>query len=113
MTNGSLPLRTAGRGAVPSAPGTKLRCRMSATLFDRCVPAGAELTPGGLAEGRRAGFTLPAAVGRPAGEGERSFRALSVRRSFTPQTALALSAGSGPRRDVPDVRVVLGFQYSF
>jgi len=88
---------------------------MTATLFDRCVPAGIELAQNSMAEStpRRAGFVLPAALGRPSGEGERSFRALSVRRSLTPQTALALSAGSGPRSDVPDVRVVLGFQYSF
>jgi hypothetical protein len=111
MVDGSLPLRTAGQ----ETSGTKLRCRLSATLFDRCVPAGAELTLGKTADGtaRRAGFILPAAPGRPAGEGERSFRALSVRRSLTPQTALALSAGSGPRSDTPDVRIVLGFQYSF
>ena len=115
MADGSLPCRTAGEGAFPSASGTNLRCRISATLFDKCVPARVGFAPGHTAEStsRRAGFVLPAALGRPAGEGERSFRALSVRRSLTPQTALALSAGSGPRSDVPDVRVVLGLQYSF
>ena len=88
---------------------------MSAALTDRCAPGGFVLTPGSVGEGssRRVGFTLPAAPGRPAGEGVRSFRALSVRRSLTPQTALALSAGSGPRTDAPDVRVTLGFQYTF
>ena len=77
--------------------------------------ASVTLTPGSVGEAgsRRFGFILPAAPGRPAGEGARSFRALSVRRSLTPQTALALSAGSGPRTDAPDVRVTLGFQYSF
>jgi len=113
MADGSLPCRTAGEAAFPSLSGTNLRCRISATLFDKCVPAGVEFGHMAESTSRRAGFVLPAALGRPAGEGERSFRALSVRRSLTPQTALALSAGSGPRSDVPDVRVVLGLQYSF
>jgi hypothetical protein len=99
----------------PLAPGAKLRCRMSAALNDQCAPSGFVLTPGNVGEPspRRVGFVLPAAPGHPAGEGVRSFRALSVRRSLTPQTALALSAGSGPHPDAPDVRVTLGFQYSF
>ena len=109
------PLRTSAGDSGPLAPGAKLRRRMSAALTDRCVPVAFVLTPGSVGEAGspRVGFILPAAPGRPAGEGARSFRALSVRRSLTPQTALALSAGSRPRTDVPDVRVTLGFQYSF
>jgi hypothetical protein len=40
-------------------------------------------------------------------------RGLSLRQPVTEHSALAVSAGSGPRRDAPDVRLMLGFQYRF
>jgi hypothetical protein len=40
-------------------------------------------------------------------------RGLSIRGRLTRHGALALSAGSGPNREVPEVRVTLGFVYAF
>ena len=40
-------------------------------------------------------------------------RGLTLRRQLTTQSVVALSAGSGPRKDAPDLRVTLGFQYFF
>ncbi len=53
---------------------------------------------------------LPPLPGPPQARG----RGLSLRRQLTPQSALALSAGSDHQKDAPpDLRVTLGFQYSF
>jgi hypothetical protein len=40
-------------------------------------------------------------------------KGLSVRQPLSSQTAVALSAGSGPRTEAPDLRVTLGLLYSF
>ena len=42
-----------------------------------------------------------------------SAKGLSVRQPLSPQTAVALSASSGPRTEAPDLRVTLGVLYSF
>jgi hypothetical protein len=40
-------------------------------------------------------------------------RGLSFRRRITDQSAVALSAGSGPMKEAPDLRVILGLVYLF
>jgi hypothetical protein len=40
-------------------------------------------------------------------------KTVSVKRQLTPQSAVALTAGSPPRPVAPDMRITLGFQYSF
>ena len=45
--------------------------------------------------------------------GPQQGKGLSVRQPLSPQTAVALSASSGPRTEVPDPRVTLGVLYSF
>ena len=40
-------------------------------------------------------------------------RGVSLRQHFTSQSALALSASTGNRKELPEVRVLLGLQYLF
>jgi len=40
-------------------------------------------------------------------------RGVSLRQQFTSQSALALSASTGNRKELPEVRVLLGLQYLF
>jgi hypothetical protein len=40
-------------------------------------------------------------------------RGVSLRQPITTQSALALSASTGNRKDLPEVRVLLGVQYTF
>lgn len=40
-------------------------------------------------------------------------KGLSLRQPLTTQTALAISASNGTRRELPEVRVLLGIQYLF
>lgn len=42
-----------------------------------------------------------------------SGRGVSVRQYLTSQSALALSASTGNRKELPEVRVLLGLQYLF
>ena len=40
-------------------------------------------------------------------------RGVSLRQHFTSQSALALSASTGNRKELPEVRVLFGLQYLF
>ena len=40
-------------------------------------------------------------------------RGVSLRQYLTSQSALALSASTGNRKELPEVRVLLGLQYTF
>jgi hypothetical protein len=40
-------------------------------------------------------------------------KGLSLRQAITTQSAVALSASTGNRKDLPEVRVLLGVQYLF
>ena len=62
------------------------------------LPAGRDAAPAGY---------LGTLLARAPGAG------LSLRRYLTPQTALAISAGSGSTRDSSGMRLTLGVQYLF
>jgi hypothetical protein len=40
-------------------------------------------------------------------------RGVSLRQLITPQSAVALSASTGPRKELPELRLMLGVQYCF